>query len=64
MVKAHVLYLAFHIYLKQVSEVADETIRGHLELLARIFALDSLTKDCAAVFDSGYFGKGTNGLLA
>jgi hypothetical protein len=34
-----------------------------LKHIGRVFALDSLVKDSAPVFDAGFFGKGTGELL-
>jgi hypothetical protein len=59
MVKAHVVYLVFTIYRQRIAEVEDKTIREHLEHVAVTFALDSLVKDSVAVFDAGFFGRGT-----
>lgn len=63
MVKAHVLYLVFTIFRNQIREIEDKTIRGHLEHVAVTFALDSLVKDSVAVFDAGFFGRGTGAHL-
>ena len=40
MTKAHIIYLTFAIYLHKISEVDDANLRGHLEQVARTFALD------------------------
>ena len=65
MVKAHLNYMMLVIFREKTKAlyVKDDKIRGHLELIAKVFALESLVKDSAAVFDSGFFGKGAGALL-
>ena len=65
MVNAHLNYVIFTNFREKTKKefVPDEKIRGHLEQIARVYALDSLVKDSTAVFDSGFFGSGTGALL-
>lgn len=58
-------YLNFHIFRDTVARlpIKCKQARKHLELLVRILVLDYLTRDGAAVFDSGFFGKGALGNL-
>ena len=59
-IRAHLNYVNFHIFRHAVSTKAikDPQIKKHLDLLIRILALDSLTKDGAPSFDSGFWGRG------
>jgi len=59
-IRAHLNYVNFHIFRNAVATKAikDPQIRKHLDLLVRILALDTLTKDGAPSFDSGFWGKG------
>lgn len=59
-IKAHLAYVNFHIFRTVIAKSAfkDPKIPQHLELLAKIFALDMLINDGAPAFDSGYFGQG------
>ena len=63
MVKAHLNYLTFAIFRERTCNILDQTLRSHLELVARIWATDSLIQDSGPVFDSGFFGKGATQLL-
>jgi hypothetical protein len=59
-VRAHLNYVNFHIFRSAIEnkEIKDTQIKKHLELLVRILALDTLIKDGAPSFDSGYWGRG------
>jgi len=59
-IRAHLNYVNFHIFRHTVltKAIKDPVIKKHLDLLVRILALDTLTKDGAPSFDSGFWGKG------
>jgi hypothetical protein len=63
MVKAHLNYLTFAIFRERTCNIPDQILRSHLELIARIWAIESLLQDSGPVFDAGFFGKGATNLL-
>ena len=58
MVRAHMTYLNFYVYLADIQkqDFKDKRIRPILLDMVKISALKSLMDDCGPVFDSGYFG--------
>ena len=61
MARAHFDYIRFLIFRTVVDRVTikDAKIRFYLELLAKIYALDTLQKRGIPAFENGFFGKGT-----
>jgi len=57
MVRAHIRAIGFYLFIHMIKEqeFKDKNIPPLLTDLAKIFALKSLSEDCGAVFDSGYF---------
>ena len=62
-IKAHLNYLTFAIFRERTCNIPDQILRSHLELIARIWAIESLLQDSGPVFDAGFFGKGATHLL-
>lgn len=60
MVKAHMKAVQFNVFRQQIKEkVTDPKVKGYLELLAVISALDELLSDSGAIYDTGYFAPGS-----
>ena len=57
MARLHLKYVAFSTFLKKIREhkFQDSNILPHLELIAKVFALNELTTDCKQCFAAGYF---------
>lgn len=61
MTRAHLKYVQFHLYRSQCAagNFRDPRITQILELLGRVWALEELLEDGAAVYDCGFFAPGT-----
>jgi len=60
MVQAHMKYIEFATFRKQIETKApDATIKGHLNTLLIISALDNLISDTGVVYDTGYLAPGS-----
>jgi len=61
MTKAHLLYLQFHLFRTecQKKNFADRRTSEVMELAGKVWALEQLLEDGAAVYDSGFFAPGT-----
>ena len=61
MTKAHLKYLQFHLFWEACKEAqfSDPRILKQMELVGKIYCLDELLGDGAAVYDSGFFSPGT-----
>ena len=57
MARQHLKYVAFSTFLTKIREhkFKDPNIMPHLELIAKVFALNELTTDCQQCFAAGYF---------
>ncbi len=57
MVKAHMQYLLFHIFVQEIEEAkfTDARIKPILQELARVHALKQLKEDMSAAYSSGFF---------
>lgn len=62
---SHMLYLCFLQYKRRVKrfEFKDESTKNILLLLAKVFALKQLTKDCSPLYETGFFGKNSDKLM-
>ena len=61
MTVAHLRYLMLHIFRTEVKKAnfKDPRITQLMELVAKVYALEQLLDDGAAVYDSGFFAPGT-----
>lgn len=60
-VNAHLKVLQLRIFRRRIAEqkFKDPKVKEHLETLGKIFALDELLSDTAAVYDTGFFAPGS-----
>lgn len=63
--RAHMMYLSFTMFKREAVNTPfnDSNIRPLLFLLARIFALKQLQLDSSALYETGFYGKGSKTLL-
>ena len=65
MTKFHIIYIMFELARKAISEnkFKDPKVRENIEIGLKTFALNQLSQDCNALFETGYFGRGATELL-
>jgi acyl-CoA oxidase len=66
MAQSHIMYVAFQIFRKTLSQpgaIKCPNLKGHLEDLARLYALNELQQDSATCYEAGYLGVGSASIL-
>ena len=65
MSKFHMLYLTYMMAKENITKTTfkDPNVKSLLELIMRVFALNELMQDSTALYETGYFRKGSSDLL-